>query len=77
MIHGVSTTPSEKILIHLTNPLESLPVDVLLLQIQSDSVLLVRREDVLSRIDARTDLRLLARLGQQWNDLNVLGERDR
>jgi len=60
--------------VFLTNPVEIASTSVLLPQLTSPSVLLVRRQDVVSRKGSRTDLRKLVRhTDQRWNDLNVLG----
>ncbi|CAL8070173.1 unnamed protein product [Orchesella dallaii] len=61
--------------IFLTNPLECVPTVNLLRHLSSQSVLLVRREDVTRRNGPRTDLRKLARFADpRWNEMNVLGQ---
>ena len=59
----------------LNNPLECVSINKLLPELQSESVLLVRRHDILSRKGPTTDLRQLARHSDpRWNDMNVLGK---
>jgi len=61
--------------VHLTNPIEVVPCRRILPELTTESVLLVRRADVISRMKPRTDLRRLARNpDSRWNKLNVLGE---
>lgn len=69
MIYGVDANT-----VLLTNPLEKIPIDEFLPQITSESVLLIKREDVLKFHQQNYDLRLLTRIGQEWNEMNVLGE---
>ncbi|GLV39821.1 hypothetical protein CBL_08113 [Carabus blaptoides fortunei] len=61
--------------IYLTNPLERVEEGILWHHLSSESVLLVRREDILSRWNSKTNLReLMAIKGVQWHKLNVLGQ---
>ena len=65
MIHGVSDAK-----VYLTNPREELPLSVIQQQINSESVLLVRREDVVSRWTPSVNWELI-RSGR-WAELNVV-----
>jgi len=69
MVWGVSGPQ-----VYLTNPLEMVSVDTLLPQLTSDSVLLVRRADVLQRVNSQTDLMDIDRLGERWASHNVVGQ---
>lgn len=61
--------------IYLTNPLEYVEASQLWPQLSSESVLLVRRQDVLSRFNYKTDLSNLIRLEDvRWRDVNVVGQ---
>ena len=65
MIHGVSDTN-----VYLTNPREELPLSVIQQQISSDSVLLVRREDIVSRWTPLVNWELIG--NGRWAELNVV-----
>lgn len=78
MIYAISSHE-----IYLTNPLERKPVDTMLRELNSESVLLVRTEDVLKRFKANpTNLNDLLCMREEhtleerkrWCDLNVLGQ---
>ena len=71
MIFGVS--PSG---VFMTNPLESVSDHVLLEQLCSDSELLVRRSDVISRWTPTCDLQILSEIDsdERWEQFNVLGQ---
>ncbi|CAG7824636.1 unnamed protein product [Allacma fusca] len=70
MVFGVSPEG-----LYLINPIECVPEATLLPQVTSDSVLLVRRHDIISRKGPTTDLRQLARhTDPRWNEINVLGQ---
>ena len=63
--------------IFLTNPQEIVPEQVLMEQLCSDSVLLVRRQDVVSRwpSDHGCDLTpLITHSDPRWRTFNVLGK---
>lgn len=61
--------------IYLTNPLERIEEGILWHQLSSESVLLVRREDIVSRWNSKTNLReLMAIKDVRWHKLNVLGK---
>ena len=61
--------------IHLTNPLEVVPPDIVYSQLFSDSVLLVRRNDIINRWDADTDITvLMSQPDPRWRTMNVLGK---
>lgn len=58
----------------LTNPIECVHPSYLYSQLSSESVLLIRREDVLSRWNVATDLPQLMRLKDpRWSKMNVVG----
>ena len=62
--------------VYLTNPLEILPVCIIEQQLCSESVLLVRRSDVLSRWTDTCDLNpLINQTDARWRQFNVLGRR--
>ena len=65
MIYGVSEEGA-----HLLNPLEVMPFELLAKTLCSDSVLLARRQDVLSRFDAHMDP-LCFNDDKRWQDLKV------
>ena len=70
MIFGVS--PSG---VFLTNPLENVSDQLLLDRLCSESELLVRRSDIVSRWTPTCDLELLSDLeDERWDDFNVLGQ---
>lgn len=70
MIFGVSHRG-----IYLTNPLECVSEEVLHPQLCSPSVLLIRRQDIVSRWTTATDLcRLATSSDIRWKQMNVLGE---
>jgi len=68
--------------IHLTNPFETKPVDLIMNELTSQSVLLVRTEDVLKRFIANQtnleDLVSLSKLSanerKRWLEMDVLGQ---
>lgn len=69
MIYGVDSNG-----IYLTNPLECVEAGLLWPQLCSESVLLVRREDVLSRWNFKTDLPELMQIKDiRWRRINVVG----
>lgn len=60
--------------IYGSNPMETIEAEQLWPQLCSESVLLVRREDVLSRFNAKTDLKQLWAIDDvRWRELNVIG----
>ncbi|ELU03241.1 hypothetical protein CAPTEDRAFT_227029 [Capitella teleta] len=70
MVYGVSPKG-----IYLTNPQQLVKASVFSQQISSDSVLLVRRKDVVSRWNDQTDLSILGSVPDPlWHRLNVLGQ---
>ncbi|KAF5274633.1 hypothetical protein FQR65_LT04333 [Abscondita terminalis] len=70
MIYGIGPRG-----IYLTNPLECIEVGQLWPQLSSDSILLIRKEDVLSRWNMKTDLRhLMSITDKRWCTLNVVGQ---
>jgi hypothetical protein len=61
--------------IYLTNPLECVDPEQLWPQLSSESVLMVRTEDVISRWDPKVDLPQLMRINDvRWKELNVVGQ---
>lgn len=61
--------------IYLTNPLECVKDSQIWPQLCSESVLLIRREDVLSRWNCKTDLpQLMKIMDPRWRQINVVGE---
>jgi len=61
--------------LYLSNPLEVMSDIVITPQLSSPPDLLVRRADVVSRWDDRTDLSQLTDMGdQRWDEYNVLGQ---
>ncbi|XP_069672940.1 uncharacterized protein [Periplaneta americana] len=61
--------------IYLTNPVECVSEAALWPQLSSPSVLLVRRNDILSRWNEHTNLRpLMTHRDQRWKYMNVLGQ---
>ncbi|KAF5293925.1 hypothetical protein FQA39_LY13630 [Lamprigera yunnana] len=70
MIYGVGPCG-----IYLTNPLECVEEGQLWPQLISESVLLIRKEDVLSRWNMKTDLqRLMSIKDEEWGTINVVGQ---
>ena len=71
MIFGVSSNG-----VFLTNPLESVSEHVLIDQLSSQSQLLVRRSDIISRWYPTCDLQILAEVesDERWDNFNVLGQ---
>ena len=60
--------------LYLTNPLEIVPEEVVLEQLVSNSVLLVRRQDIVDRHRDTTDLGdFLRHPDTRWRTINVLG----
>lgn len=58
----------------MTNPLEIVPENVIMDQLTSDSVLLVRRHDVVSRFRDWCPLNeILKQRDVRWRTMNVLG----
>ena len=61
--------------VYLTNPQEIIPEPVIREQLCSDSLLLVRRQDVVSRWRESCNLGILTQQeDDRWAELNVLGE---
>ncbi|XP_039277754.1 uncharacterized protein LOC111046183 isoform X2 [Nilaparvata lugens] len=61
--------------VYLTNPLECVDEASMLMQLSSESVLRVRRADVINRWTPATDLTPLTRQPHRaWNSMNVLGQ---
>lgn len=71
MIFGVSHNG-----VYLTNPLESVSECILNEQLCSNSELLVRRSDIVSRWHPTCDLSILAEVehDERWDSFNVLGQ---
>ncbi|XP_025075968.1 uncharacterized protein LOC112553153 isoform X2 [Pomacea canaliculata] len=70
MVYGVGSRG-----VYLTNPLEIVCEDTLMEQLTSDSVLLVRRQDVVSRFQPSVSLApLIAHADPRWCTMNVLGQ---
>lgn len=60
--------------VYLTNPLEIVPESVILEQLTSDSVLLVRRQDVVGRFRDWCPLNeIIKQQDPRWRTMNVLG----
>ena len=60
--------------VYLTNPLEIVPENVIMDQLTSDSVLLVRRHDVVSRFRDWCPLNeILKQRDSRWRTMNVIG----
>ena len=58
----------------LTNPLQVVPFSMLHTQLTSDGVLLVRRQDIISRWSHDTNLSVLLQIPDpRWRQMNVLG----
>lgn len=61
--------------IYFTNPLECVDVGQLWPQLSSESILFIRKEDVLSRWNVKTDLTELMNVSnERWCTLNVVGQ---
>lgn len=68
--------------VHLTNPIERVSIETLMLELTSESVLLVRSQDVVKRFKANTTnlMELLtmtcqpSREKRRWFEMNVLGQ---
>lgn len=60
--------------IHLLNPQEICPVGVLTKQLCSESVLLIRHQDVLQRWSDTDDYSCWNSKGARWNELDVRGQ---
>ncbi|XP_052817091.1 uncharacterized protein LOC128243378 [Mya arenaria] len=70
MVYGVSNKG-----VYLTNPLEIVPVSVIQEQLTSDSVLLVRRQDVVGRFRDWCPLNeIIRQKDPRWRTMNVLGQ---
>lgn len=70
MVYGVGPRG-----VYLTNPLEIVPEDMMMEQLSSDSVLLVRRQDVVSRFQPTASLApLMHHQDPRWCTMNVLGQ---
>ncbi|XP_074646911.1 uncharacterized protein LOC141902886 [Tubulanus polymorphus] len=70
MVYGVGPKG-----VYLTNPLEIVPFSIIEQQLCSDSVLLVRRSDVVARWTEDCDLNtMLLQEDKRWQDFNVLGQ---
>ena len=60
--------------VYLTNPLEIVPESVIMDQLTSDSVLLVRRHDIISRFRDWCPLNeILKQRDNRWRTMNVIG----
>lgn len=76
MMYGIAYSPlqPEKAQIYLTNPLTQISMDMLRPQLISPSVLMIKKEDILSRWTPCTDLVPLAtHPNPLWLKFNVLG----
>ncbi|KAJ8303000.1 hypothetical protein KUTeg_019396 [Tegillarca granosa] len=70
MVYGVSSKG-----VYLTNPLEIVQEEVIMEQLTSDSVLLVRRQDVVNRFRDWAPLNdILKQRDKRWQTMNVLGQ---
>ncbi|KAI4469064.1 hypothetical protein MML48_2g00017522 [Holotrichia oblita] len=70
MIFGVNSKG-----VYLCNPVECVAPELLWPQLSSESILLVRRNDVLDRWNIKTDLPELMNIkSYRWRSLNVVGE---
>ncbi|XP_070194238.1 uncharacterized protein [Littorina saxatilis] len=70
MVYGVGPRG-----VYLTNPLEIVSEETMMEQLCSDSVLMVRRQDVVSRFQPSASLApLLRHLDPRWCTMNVLGQ---
>lgn len=62
--------------VYLTNPLEIVQEEVIMEQLTSDSVLLVRRQDVVNRFRDWAPLNdILKQRDKRWQTMNVLGKK--
>lgn len=69
MIYGVGPKG-----IFMTNPLECIQAEHLWPQLHSESILLIRREDILKRWNIKTDLPQLIKIRDaRWRTMNVVG----
>ena len=67
--------------VYLTNPLETKPIEMIMNELTSESVLLVRSHDIIKRFNANnSSLNDLIELHERdaderkrWHDMNVLG----
>ena len=60
---------------YLTNPLETVPEETIMEQLTSDSVLLIRRQDVVNRFRDWAPLNeFLKKSDKRWQTMNVLGK---
>lgn len=58
----------------MTNPLEIVPEEIIMEQLTSDSVLLIRRQDVVNRFRDWAPLNeFLKKSDDRWQTMNVLG----
>ncbi|XP_062598330.1 uncharacterized protein LOC134259741 [Saccostrea cucullata] len=70
MIYGVSSKG-----VYLTNPLEIVSEETIMEQLTSDSILLIRRQDVVNRFRDWSPLNdLITKNDKRWNEMNVLGQ---
>ena len=73
MIHGCNKNE-----LYLTNPVEKKPLEEILNELTSESVLLVRRKDVIKRFIANNsnlaDMRMFSLKHERWSEMNVLGQ---
>ncbi|KAK3610291.1 hypothetical protein CHS0354_029754 [Potamilus streckersoni] len=70
MIYGVSSKG-----VYLTNPLEIVCEEIILEQLSSDSVLLIRRQDIVNRFRDWCPLNeILKQKDPRWRIMNVLGQ---
>ncbi|GJQ78325.1 hypothetical protein Trydic_g22160 [Trypoxylus dichotomus] len=70
MIFGVNSKG-----VYLSNPIECVAPELLWPQLSSESILLVRRDDVLDRWNIKTDLPELMNIkSYKWRSLNVVGQ---
>ena len=62
----------------MTNPLEIVPEETIMEQLTSDSVLLIRRQDVVNRCRDWAPLNeFLKKSDKKWQTMNVLGLYDK
>lgn len=70
MVYGVSSKG-----VYLTNPLEIVPESVIMEQLTSDSVLLIRRQDVVGRFRDWCPLNeIIQQSDTRWRTMNILGQ---
>lgn len=60
--------------VYLTNPLEIVPEETIMEQLTSDSVLLIRRQDVVNRFRDWSPLNEIVKQKEEWRKMNVLGK---